>query len=112
MLNIIDHLPRNSAYAEAIANDDELADLLVDSPDGDYAPAVADWSSELEVLVAMLDRLGDLISAVSVTSGGKPVRVKPWPRPLTAADRAVQRRKHNTYVDLVALVLPDDIEGG
>lgn len=106
LLNLVDHLPRDSAYGQAIADDDELA--AVAASDGSSSPAVSEWSSEVELLAAVYDRLGDVINAVAASGGGKPVRVRPWPRPLTAADRAAKRRKRDAYADIIARVLPDN----
>ena len=109
LLNIIDHLPRTSAYREAVADDDDLARLLLR-----YAPPepgrpqrrMSDWSAEVEVLTAVLDRLGELVQAVAAVGGAKPKKVPPAPRPVTAYERARGNRRAERHRSLVARVLP------
>ncbi len=106
LLNLVDHLPRDSAYGQAIADDDELA-AAPTSTSGSSAPAVAEWSPEVELLAAVYDRIGELI-AVQTTAPGKTVKPpKPWPRPLTAADRARTRQRQDSYENLKRKLFPD-----
>ena len=108
-MNLVDHLPRDSAYGDAVANDEELAEMVGGGDDAAYAPAVGEWSNEVELLAAVYDRVGDLIATTIAVHGEKPPKVKPWPRPLTAADRVQSKRRQAAYEDIKRQVFP---EGG
>jgi hypothetical protein len=94
-LALIDHLPRTSSLAAAIADDDEMADAEVRSAPATPAHAapvpMTEFSPEVEALAALMDRLGELINTEIALKGGKPSSVKPYPRPVTAFDRARAR---------------------
>ena len=107
VLNLVDHLPRDSAYGDAVANDEELAAMVSSGGGGsEYAPAVGEWSSEVELLAALYDRIGDLIATTVAVHGQKPPKVKPWPRPLTAADRVQSKRRQAAYEDIKRQLFP------
>jgi hypothetical protein len=109
-LTLIDHLPRTSAFAAAVAQDDELAASVVDLPKASHIPPLTEWTPEVQALAAIVDRLADLINAVVVNhpSGkGRPTRVRPWPRPVTAFDRARTKRIREAAADLEAQLFPD-----
>lgn len=105
LLNIIDRLPRDSAYMEAIANDDAIADRIVemDAP-APTGPRLSDWSPEVEALYSLVDRVTELIHLTASAHGAKPSKPKYAPRPVTALDRARQRRKQRRHRELVARV--------
>lgn len=108
LLNQIDHLPRTSHYQEARAQDDELAEgMLEHLSDGPPAPpALTEFSPEVEVLQGVLDRLGEVVNAVVASGGGKPSPVRPGPRPVTALDRARARRLKDASAELEAKLFP------
>lgn len=111
LLNLIDHLPRNSHFAEATAQDDELAEGLLDRPEGGRpaAPPMTEFSPEAEVLAAVVDRLGELIRTYAAANGGNPPPLKLWPRPVTAADRAHARARKAAMDDLQKTLFPDSV---
>lgn len=109
LLNLIDHLPRDSAYMEAIANDEQLAEQLVrnlpeQAPAG---PRLSDWSPEVEALYALVDRVVELIHVTAAASGAKPGKVRMSPRPVTAIERARNRQRASKHKSLVARVMRD-----
>lgn len=110
ILTVVDHLPRNSAYVQAITDDEEWAEAVLNNPapDSDTPASVrlADWSPELEMLTNLYDRLGELIRVVAMTAGSRPKRVPPAPRPRTALDRVRARRRNATHNRLVSIMLP------
>lgn len=113
-LTLIDHLPRTSAFAAAVAQDDELAAEVGDLPKGSDIVSLTEWTPEVQALAAIVDRLAELINAVVVNhpSGkGRPTRVRPWPRPVTAFDRARTRRIREAADDMVAQLFPANPEG-
>lgn len=108
LLNIIDHLPRDSAYVEAMTQDDAFAEAIGPQPRKAGKPArrMADWSPTVEMLSAILDRLGELTQAVAALGGAKPSKFTRAPRPVTALDRVSHRRRVATHNDLVSRLLP------
>lgn len=111
LLNIIDRLPRDSAFMEAMADDDELADRMVRArgrtSEGKTKPVrrMSDWSPTVEMLTAILDRLGELVQAVAALGGAKPGKLPRAPYPVTALDRARNRQRVETHTSVVARVL-------
>lgn len=105
----IDHLPRNSAYVEAVSLDEELAAEAAKGPRPKAGgPRMRDWSPELELLTAIADRLGDVVQAVIAVQGGKPPRIRPLPRPQTATDKLNDpREKHRRILSKVLIAQPD-----
>lgn len=73
------------------------------------APPLTEFSAEVQALAVVADRLGELINAVVVNhpSGkGKPSRVSPYPRPVTAIDRMRARRVKEATDDLASKLWP------
>jgi hypothetical protein len=107
LLAIIDLLPRDSAFVEALSADETLAEAIADRPDPPRpGPRVSEFSPTVEVLTAILDRLGDLGQIIAATKGGKPRRVPYAPRPATALDRVRRRRREAKRTRLVSKLLP------
>lgn len=113
LLNVIDHLPRDSWYSQAVANDDEHAEMLLaareraGAPRGGHHPPMQTWSAEVEHLVNIEDRLGTLITAVANANGARAKLPPPAARPQTAMDRVVSRQRMNAHEALVARVKRD-----
>lgn len=108
LLNVIDRLPRDSAYVEALANDEELAEQMLRRDRGEEKKAkrrLSDWSPTVEVLTAILDRLGELTQAVAALGGAKPRKVPRAPYPVTAFDRVRNRNRSERHRSLVSRVL-------
>lgn len=105
-LNLIDGLPSHSAYREALALDEELAevDAESDAPAAAYRPRITEWSPTEQLLAAVFDRLGEVVATLVATAGGKPKLPQSWPRPETAMERVTRRRQAREYDDLLALV--------
>lgn len=104
LLNVIDGLPRHSAYGEALALDESLVDPASArrAPRGDDMPrpSVREWSPEVELLAAIFDRLNGVIQIQSE----KNLRLKPWPSPVTAAEVLRQRERRKNRQRLTGLV--------
>lgn len=94
---------------EAVSLDEEVAELAAKQPSPKGSPVrMRDWSPELELLTALVDRLGDVIQAVIAAQGGKPPRIKPMPRPTTAMDAIRDpRRQHQKILSKVMIAQPD-----
>jgi hypothetical protein len=94
---------------EALVNDEELAEQLLDRDDDEPTPTVrmSEYSPELERLTDLMDRLGELIAVVAAANGvKKPKLPRPAPRPATASQRLRKRRREDKHRALVARVLP------
>lgn len=87
-----------------MANDDELAELMLDQPQGDTAPRLAEYTPEVARLDALLDKLGELISVTVQVAGNKAPRMRPARRPETALSRALRHRSEQKVADLIAEV--------
>lgn len=110
LLNLIDHLPGHSAYAEALAADELLAEAILaqpDSPGRFRGPRVSEWTPERAALADIADKLSVLIATTIAAAGSKPPKVVPSPRPQVAADTVRERRRVEQHLRLVGLVLPD-----
>lgn len=110
-LTLIDHLPRTSAFAAAVAQDDELAAEVGDLPKGSDVPPLTEWTPEVQALAAVVDRLAEVANAIFASGGGKPSRARPYPRPVTAFDRARAKRHREAADDMVAQLFPANPKG-
>lgn len=101
VLNLVDRLPRNSHFAAAMADDDELADLIDDDAPVP-PPPLTDWSADHQMLNVIADRLGELIrTTAQVNSTKKLPEYRPLARPETALQRKA-RRHRQVKRDLIA----------
>lgn len=109
LLNVIDRLPRHSAYFEALCDDEEMAEHLARQPEPkDTKPRrrMSEWNATVELLTAVLNRLGELTQAVAALGGAKPRKVPSAPYPVTAIERIRNRKRQDKHRSLVARVLP------
>ena len=109
LLNFIQKLPSSSLTTEAMANDDELAEMILAHEDEtskpeNTGPRVSEYSAEAARLDLIYDRLGELIAATIQLHGGKSPRVRPAKRPETAYARARRRRSEQRIGSLIAEV--------
>lgn len=65
-----------------------------------------DHSAELEMLMRIFDRLGEVIQATVAVQGGKPPRIAPLPRPTTALERLRTKERWAKHRRTVARMLP------
>lgn len=114
LLNLIDGLGRGTLLQEAMAQDDELveqhmaAQPLADEDEQSSALRWSEFTPEVELLHAVLDRLGDGITATYAANGSKrPPRVRPLKRPETAWHRVERKRDLARHQRLVSRVLPN-----
>jgi hypothetical protein len=109
VLDFLDHLPRTSAYHTAVAEDEDLAKRLATEPPppSNRPPPLSEFGPEVQVLAELRDLIANLIAVTVKAHGGKPSKVKPYPRPETAVQRERRRRRLQQHRALVARVLPD-----
>lgn len=100
----IEGLPRYSRLSEALAQDDELAANTPDSDDDDdpapQHPRFTEWTPEAERLASVIDRLGDIISAIASLAGSQ-TSIPLQPRPVGAAKRLRDEQSDTDYEDLL-----------
>ncbi len=121
LLNLIDHLPRNTYYSEKMTNDEEYAKAMAEAQaeqqaDGGSAkrtpPPMHSWSFEAGMLAEIIDAIHALDHTTKmVASNGKgPKAPEPYLRPQTAfADAtraAVHARKKKRHEALTKRILP------
>lgn len=66
-------------------------------PRRETGPRLSEWPPTVEYLAATIDRLGEVINAVLVSGGHKPRKIRPVPRPVTAATRVTNRRRQSKH---------------
>jgi len=88
-LVLIGRLPGDSALAEAMAQDDELAQRA-STGESPQRPRIRDFGPTNQLLTTVADRLAEVVAAVAHLGGGK-VEPTPLPRPETAAERLASR---------------------
>lgn len=109
LLNILEHLPRTSAYAQALATDEELAEQALELPDDDrkasWSRSHRDYSAEVEMLTAVYDRLGELVRIQAAVRGAKGRAPALGPRPEYAIERVRQRKARTKHEQLVGRLI-------
>lgn len=92
LLAYIDYLPSWSAFIEASAQDDEVAEMYADRGEAvAQPPRLTEWTPERAELVKVVEAVQSLTSLVSTALGGSAQPPQPQPRPVTAADRLAER---------------------
>jgi hypothetical protein len=116
LLNLIDHLPQNSYYYQALANDEEHARAIAEwraahhDPDQKKAkPGWQGWSPEVDKLASIENELRLLRSTLVSVNGGT-LKFEPVDRPESAIEEAIKkaeyRRKLSVHERLKAKLLP------
>lgn len=95
-------LSDRSLLLQEQADDPEYGEWVAAQPEGPPpAPPLSEWTPDHAELVAIKDRVGELIAAVIGSAGGQMKPPPPSRRPVTAADRAraaAARRQHESLV--------------
>jgi hypothetical protein len=111
LLNLIEGLPRNTLTQEAMSQDDELVELILSTRDREEVSTSGmrwrEFSPEVEMAYAVVDRLGDVITATVSTASKKPPRIPALKRPETAWQRVEKRLDRERHDALVRRVLPN-----
>jgi hypothetical protein len=111
LLNLIDHLPRSSFFADAMAQDDELVERNRDAipKAGAWRPAIAEWDTLHELVATLVDevaRLNTNFISVNSKKGHRPKPPKPYVRPQSALDRAKKKWGAEDVLGIVGAVTP------
>lgn len=111
LINYIDLLPTDTHKNRLLTQDEEHMEAIIASQKGDLGdtkPSMAQWG-QLESMVAVLiDAVNRNTEVTHAVAPGKkrPLRIAPYPRPATAAEKVemqIQKKKHE---EMVALLLP------
>lgn len=105
LLRLVEHLPRESHYKAALADDEDLARRYLDQV-GDEAstsePTFEGFDRHLEALYVVVD----LLNALCVMTAGNDDKPEPMPRPQPAIDRVRHDVAYERHIDLVRQLLP------
>jgi hypothetical protein len=100
---LLEALPPASALAEAQLDDPEYAEWAAKQPERPPSPPkVSEWTPDVARLTDIYDRLGEVVAAVIASTGQKPPRMRPLPRPRTAVDRMRNQAAKSRHEALVA----------
>jgi hypothetical protein len=106
LLNLIDHLPRDSYFVEELLNDEQYGEQVLRMPDMVASERVSEWSPMREGLARVEDAVRVLSANVIAAAGATPPEVSAALRPITAADRSRARRRRTSHENLVSRLLP------
>jgi hypothetical protein len=105
-LNLIEHLPPDSHYAQAISQDERVA-AQIDLTAPPKPPPLTEYGPDIRVLAGIYNRLGALIAVSRAAAGDKNVHIPPgWPRPVLAAERLRRRQRLEKHEFLKRQLLP------
>lgn len=113
LLELIDHLPGDTYYAQAVASDPTHAEMMAKEQgrSRDWAPPMATWDQHCELLATLNDKVEQLflatIAANSKPGSAKP-KFQPYPRPRTMLSKAKRNSARQKHQALVARVLPKE----
>lgn len=98
LLNLIDHLPQNTQYYHLLMQDEEhaaaVAEWKANNPQSkDDSPPWSTWSPEVELLTRIEDQLKIVANRVVAVHGQKAPKPEFAPRPKSALEKAVLRRR-------------------
>lgn len=114
MLDLIDRLPRDTYYWQVITQDPEHAEMLVKAQERaeregkpmSAAPPMSTWSTEVETLATIADRIATLGYILRTVNGDKQVQApKPMARPETKLPTIKRHRRKEQHEKLAARLL-------
>lgn len=100
--NLIDHLPRDSHFAEAVLNDAEYVEAIKARGLPEPKERISEWSSEREALAQLIDATHLQTQTMVAVMGGKPSTVRAVSRPQTALEQVEADDKQRRYEELLA----------
>jgi len=109
LLSLIDELPEASRVRQAMLDDPEVAEAILDADggtDAEWHPPISEYGLAEQYLAQIIDGLAALNQAVVALGGGKPERPKATPRPRTQIDVVRERRSAETQADIIRLFAP------
>jgi hypothetical protein len=121
LLNLIDHLPRNTYFSQAVASDEEHTRMMLEAQQraggekGEYHPPLAQWSQEAGMLADLIDEVRALRYITTLAAGdgnNRPKPPVPYTRPENAAAKIKEDMRRERHEALVARMLPNRTDGG
>jgi len=122
LLELIDQLPATSRTQAAMLNDPDIAADILAHEDGDdaetWSPPLTDWNTGTALQAETRDLLLDAVRLLAAIRSGIPVVQqeklrtppkiggKPFPRPLTAVDKARRAAEIEAYNEALAVFSP------
>ncbi|ABS03197.1 hypothetical protein [Kineococcus radiotolerans] len=112
LLDLIDGLPRHSLYMEAVAGDEDLArewlelELAGEVEEAKPTIRISEWSPEREAEAQIIDALNRVYVATVGVATGKPPKVEPALRPVTALQELRREADMKVVFDFAARVTP------
>lgn len=95
LAELLGQLPQASRFWAALMDDEEYAEQIAEASqyaDGDeppsWAPAYRDYTALYQLVTQVHDAIGQVSYTVAAVQGAKPKKPKPFPRPVTAIERA------------------------
>lgn len=103
LLELIDQLPSNSRYYEAVVNHPEYADQIASMPEPEdpWSPRQSEFGLNEHLLTLISDQLQQLTNVTIKANNGKPGELKPQPRPRSAIDEARERAELEWAKDFI-----------
>lgn len=114
MLELIDRLPRDTYYWQVITQDPEHAEMLVQAQERaeregkpqSSAPPMSTWSTQVEALTALSDKMSTMIYVLRASNGDKNAQPpKPAPRPETKLASIKARHRQEQHKKLADRLL-------
>lgn len=110
LLNLLDHLPQNTHYQHALANDPEHAKRVAEyqanhQGEKKTAPPWHVWSPELAKLTDIADILKVVSYRVAAANGGHPEKPKFDQRPTSELEKATRAIKWENHEKLASKLL-------
>lgn len=111
LLDFIEGLPAASRYQAAIANDEEVAQMILDMEEenggaSEWSPPLSEYDLNNTLLSLIVDSLASLQATIVAVNGGKPSKPEPLPRPKTAVDRLREKRSQERQQVIVDIFAP------
>lgn len=112
LLELIDRLPRDSRYTQAVSLDEEYAAMLVEKFGVNPKPSpppMSEYSFEYEALLNITDQLQAIYIAflgANSKKGSQVPQMKPAARPETAFEKAKHRSNQAVYERLESMLFP------
>lgn len=116
----IDHLPRNSLYAEAMGTDEELAaemarqesELGEDDPTGPMRPKISEFDAHADLLTAVVNELRMLKATVIGAASGSNPKVDLLRGPEYALEKMRLVERERAHYALAARLTPHNYPDG
>lgn len=111
LLELIEAIRRPSRLSDARAQDEDLAQAILDAEDAGaeippWAPDGDEFGLTHQLLSQLVDITGTISPTIAQVTGGKGKPPKPIARPTTALERARERRREEMQRDVMRLFAP------